>query len=258
MTERWLPCPYTADYPFDAARVRAQWQQLHAVDAEPEPTQDTLLEAWAHFHSGRFAQAVETGLAAGVDGWSVVNRATAAYAALLEPSETRRLELYRAVHLQAVTHAAQRPLLPNAWYWQGYALAHYAQGIHVARALAQGLGPQVRAALQASLALDPLHAYARVALGAFEAAVIDKVGPLLGALTYGATAASALKHLRRALELAPDSPAVLMECGNALQVLEAPTHLAEATALHEKVTRLQARDAVERLWIELARASLEL
>ena len=29
----WLPCPFAADYRFDADQVRAQWAALHAVDA---------------------------------------------------------------------------------------------------------------------------------------------------------------------------------------------------------------------------------
>lgn len=249
----WLPCPYSDEYAFDVARVRAEWPRLHTVDAEPLPEDDDLLAAWALFHSGHFEQAAEAGLGAGVPGWSVVNRATAAYAMLLEPQEKVRLELFRRVHLQATAQAAQRPDLANAWYWQGYALARYAEGIHVARALAQGLGAQVRAALEATLALDARHAYAHVALGTFQAAVIDKVGPLVGALTYGAQADAALGHLRQALQLAPDSPAVLLECGNALRMLGEADKLAEAKALHEQAAQIKARDAVERLWIELAR-----
>lgn len=254
----WLPCPFTADYRFDADRVRSQWPALHAVDDEPMPDSDALLQAWALFHSGQFEQATEAGLALGIDGLSVANRATAAYAALVEPHEQMRIELFRRVHARACAHAAQRPQQPSAWYWQGYALARYANGIHVARALAQGLGTQVRTALETALALDPQHAYAHVALGTFQAAVIDKVGPLVGAMTYGAHAATVLDHLNQAQRRAPDSPAVLHECASALLLLEGEARLDEATRLLERAAQLTARDAVERLWVELARARLTL
>ena len=254
----WLPCPYAADYRFDIGHVRALWPALHAVDAEPTPHSDALWHAWALFHSGQFEQATDAGLAVGVEGLAVANRATAAYAALVEPQETVRIELFKRVHARALQHAAQRPDQPNAWYWQGYALAQYAQGIHVARALAQGLGTQVRAALEATLALDPNHAYAHVALATFQASVIDKVGPLVGAMTYGAHAAAVHRHLDHAQRLAPDSPAVLHECANALLLLEGEARLAEATRLLEHAAQLTARDAVERLWVELARARLTL
>ena len=254
----WLPCPFAADYRFDAERVRQQWSVLHAVDAEPLPDSEGLLQAWALFHSGQFEQATAAGLAVGLEGFSIANRATVAYAALVEPHEKTRIELFKRVHERACAHAAQCPGDASAWYWQGYALARYAEGIHVARALAQGLGTQVRQALEATLALNPRHAYAHVALGTFQAAVIDKVGALVAAMNYGALAATALEHLREAQRLAPDSAAVLHECAGALLLLEGEARLDEATRLQERAAQLPARDAIERLWVELARTRLEL
>ena len=249
----WTPCPFAADYRFDADAVRAQWADLHRADGEPLPNDAALQAGWALLHGGRFEQAAAAGLGAGVEGLSLVNHATAVQATLLEPQERRRLDLFKDVHARACAHAALRPRAANAWYWQGYALARYAEGIHVARALAQGLGTQVRHALETALALAPAHAGAHAALGGFQAAVIDKVGPLVAAITYGARADSALAHLREAELLAPDSPAVLQECASALLRLEGEARLAEATRLHERAAQLTARDAVERLWIELAR-----
>ena len=254
----WLPCPFADEYRFDADQVRAQWSLLHAVDAEPLPDSDALLEAWALFHSGRFEQASAAGLAHGYDGFAVANQATAAHAALVEPHEKTRIDLFRRVHARACAHVVQRPREAGAWYWQGYALARYAECIHVARALAQGLGTQVRQALETALALNPRHALAHVALGTFQAAVIDKVGPLVAAMSYGALAEAALGHLREAQRLAPDSAAVLYECGAALVLLEGEARLEEAARLQQRATERPARDAVERLWVELARTSLAL
>ena len=61
-----------------------------------------------------------------------------------------------------------------------YALGRYSPGISVAKALAQGLGSKVKHALETTLKLQPKHADAHIALGAFHAEVIDKVGKLLG------------------------------------------------------------------------------
>ena len=252
----WPTCPVAADYRFDADAVRAQWAELHRADGEPLPPDAALQAGWALLHSGRFEQAAAAGLGAGLEGLSLVNHAVAVQATLVEPQERRRLELFKDVHARACAHAALRPRAANAWYWQGYALARYAEGIHVARALAQGLGTQVRHALERALALAPEHAGAHAALGAFQAAVIDKVGALVAAMTYGARADSALAHLREAERLAPDSPAVLLACANALVRLDGEARLPEATRLQERAAHLTARDAVERLWIELARLDL--
>ena len=255
----WLPCPHAGDYAFlDADEVRAQWPRLHALDAEPLPRGEAALAAWALLHAGQFERAEAAGLAAGVEGLSVANRAATAHATLVEPGEKARLALLQRVHLRGRQHAALAPLHPNAWFWQGYALARYAQGIHVARALAQGLGTQVRAALEMTLMLAPGHALAHAALGLFHAEVIDKVGPLVGAMTYGARAETALHHLREAGRLAPDSAAVMIARANAVVMLEGEARLAEAARLQEQAAAVTARDAVERLWVELARANLAL
>jgi tetratricopeptide (TPR) repeat protein len=254
----WLPCPHAADHRFDVAQVRAQWPRLHALDAEPLPDDERVLQAWALFHGGQFEAAEATGVQAGGAGLSAANRATAAYATLIEPHEKVRMDLYQRVHARALVQVSLRPADANGWYWLGYALAHYAQGIHVARALAQGMGGQIRSALETALQLAPGHAFAHVALGSFHAQVIDKVGPLVAAMTYGARADAALTHLREAQRLAPDSAAVLMELAAALVLLDGEARLAEATRLQEQAAQLSARDAAERLWVELARTSLSL
>ncbi len=252
----WLPCPYAADYAFDADSVRAQWPHLHALDAEPLPEDDAVLAAWVLFHNGHFELAEAAGLAAGVAGLAVANRATAAHATLVEPHEKARLELYLRIHARARQHATERPREASAWYWQGRALARHAQGIHVARALAQGIGRQVRQALEAALTLAPGHALAHAALGGFHAEVIDKVGPLVGAMAYEVHADVALRHLREAHRLAPDSAAVLLEYAGALLMLDGEARLDEAARLQEQAANLSARDAAERLWVELARTDI--
>ncbi|MDR2153463.1 MAG: hypothetical protein LBE78_00335 [Burkholderiaceae bacterium] len=254
----WLPCPHAADYPIDAEQVRAGWTRLHALDAEPLPQNPAVLDAWALFHSGQFEAAEIAGIQIGAAGAAVANRAAAAYATLIEPGEKARLDLYHRIHARALAHVSVRPREASGWYWLGYALTRHAQGIHVARALAQGIGAQIRTALQTALQLAPTHVFAHAVLGSFQAEIIDKVGPLVAAMTYDARADSALSHLRRARHLAPDSAAVLMDFAAALIMLDGPESQPEATRLQEQAAQVQPRDAAERLWVELARASLVL
>lgn len=234
------------------------WPRLHALDCEPLPANPALQQAWILFHTGRFEHAETAALAAGRAGISLANRAAAAHATLVEPGEKARLELFQRIHARASAHAAEEPDNPNAWFWQAYALMRYSQAIHVARALAQGLGSRVRTALEKTLELAPQHVYGHLALGAFHAEVIDKVGPYIGAMTYGARAESAMHHFREALRLAPDSAAVLVEYADALITLEGEERLPEAARLYEQAAQVTPRDAVEQLWAELAQAGLAL
>ena len=183
---KWTAFPHAGEYIFDAAKVRRNWSRLHAGDGEPLPKEPAVLEAWALFHSGAFHQAALAGLKAGVPGYTVTNKATCIHANYLEKKEKQRLDLYMEVASRAEAQQLVEPDNANAWYWQAYALGRYSQGISVAKALALGLGSKVKEALERTIALSPQHADAHIALGAFHAEVIDKVGSLIGGMTYGA------------------------------------------------------------------------
>ena len=74
---KWIPFPHAGEFDYTPASLKKQWARLHAGDAEPLPKDAAVLQAWAHYHNGNFQQAAEEGLAAGGDGITVANKATA-------------------------------------------------------------------------------------------------------------------------------------------------------------------------------------
>jgi len=255
--EPWTPLPY-ADVPrYDAHTVQLQWRRLHAGHPLPPPAREhPLTDGWALYHSGEFERAAALGLLHGPDGLLLANQATAIYANYLEPREAVRLSMFRQVIERAGAQASAEPDNCQALYWQAYALGRYSQGISVARALAQGLGSKLKGALERVIELRPDHADAHIALAAFHAEVIDKVGALVGRMTYGVRAEVSVELFERGLELHPHSPSALMEYGRALLMLHGDARMGEATQLYEKAAALEPVDAKERLDVELARAGL--
>ena len=253
----WTAFPRLGEYQHDAASVTREWARLHAGDAEPLPTDPKVLAAWVLFHNGAFQEAVEAGLEAGGAGVTVANKAACIYANYLEPKEKNRLDLFLEAAQRAELQAAAEPENPNAWYWQAYVLGRYSQGISVAKALAQGLGSKVKEALERTIQLQPRHADAHIGLGAFHAEVIDKVGSLIGGMTYGAKKEVGLKLFEQALRIHPQSPIGLIEYANGLVMLEGDSKLREATRLYQKAAALEPLDAMERLDVELARSELQ-
>ena len=126
----------------------------------------------------------------------------------------------------------------------------------MAKALAQGLGGKVKGALETTIKLAPKHADAHIALGAFHAEVIDKVGKLLGK-TQGADAATGLKMYKEALKLNPTSAIAMVEYANGLVMLEGDKKMKEAEALYADAAACEPKDAMERLDVEMAKAELE-
>ena len=254
---KWTAFPHTGDYAFDAASLKKHWARLHTGDAEPLPKDADVLKAWILFHNGEFQKAAEAGLKTGGDGITVANKATSIYATYLEPKEKTKLDLFMEVAAQAQAQAEAQPHNANAWYWHAYALGRYSQGISVAKALAQGLGSKVKESLEKAIKLSPQHADARIALGAFHAEVIDKVGSLIGGMTYGAKKDTGLKLFQEALKLNPGSAIAMIEYANALVMLEGDKKMQDATKLYEQAATCTPADALERLDVELAKAELE-
>jgi tetratricopeptide (TPR) repeat protein len=254
---KWTAFPYDdADYSLDAAALKKQWTRLHAGDAEPLPTDDKVLAAWALFHAGEFQKAYDAGLKAGGAGITVANKAQAIYANYLEKSEKTKLAMFQEVAERAEAQAAEDPKNANAHYLMAYALGRYSQGISVAKALAQGLGAKVKTALETAIKLAPKHADAHIALGAFHAEVIDKVGKLLGK-TQGADTATGLKMYQQALKLNPGSAIAMVEYANGLVMLEGDKRMKEAEKLYAEAAACEPADAMERLDVEMAKAELE-
>ncbi len=253
---KWTAFPQIGEYEFDAASLKRNWVRLHTGDAEPLPVQGDVIEAWVLFHNGDFQKCVQAGLKVGGVGTTVANKATCIYANYLEKKEKTRLDLFMEVVQRAESQIAIDPKNPNAHYWLAYALGRYSQGISVAKALAQGLGGKVKTALETTIKLQPRHADAHIALGAFHAEVIDKVGSLIGGMTYGAKKDTGLKLFHEAIKLNPGSAICLIEYANALVMLEGDKKMKEATRLYEQAVALKPADAMERLNVELAKAEL--
>jgi len=256
--EPWTPFPWSDVPRYDARSVAAHWPRLHAGHELPVPPDTSpLAEGWALYHSGEFERAAAIGLLNGAEGMALANQATAIYANYLEPREAVRLAMFRQVIERAGTQVAAEPENCQALYWQSYALGRYSQGISVARALAQGLGSKLKGALERVIELQPRHADAHLALASFHAEVIDKVGALVGRMTYGVRAETSIDLFERGLELHPHSAAGMMEFARALLMLHGESLLGDATRLYERAAALKPADARERLDVELARAGLK-
>ncbi|MDO8771555.1 MAG: hypothetical protein Q7K57_23170 [Burkholderiaceae bacterium] len=252
----WTPFPYAGDYAFDADNVKKDWARLHAGDAEPLPKDASILEAWTLYHAGEFQKAAELGLKLGGAGITAANKATCIYANYLEAKESTKLALFMEVAERAEKQAREDPGNANAYYLQAYALGRYSQGISVAKALAQGLGGKVKEALEIAIKLQPRHADAHIALGAFHAEVIDKVGSLIGSMTYGVKKDTSFKLFQEALKLNLGSAIAMIEHANSMVMLEGDKRMKEATKLYEAAANCKAIDAMERLDVEMAKAEL--
>jgi len=256
--KKWQPFPHdTADFDYAGAALKKSWKELHRGDQEPWPGSPELQEAWRCFHRGDFQQAVERADAFGLEGHAVANKASGIYATYLEPDSKRQIDCFKSAIERAESAIEAFPEDPNSHYFHAFNLGRYSQSISVVKALRQGVGGKILRSLKRTLELQPLHAEAHTALGMYHAEIIDKVGKLMGGMTYGASESEALKHLRHALELTPRAPIARIEYANGLYLLYGDARLDEVSELYVAAAETRPLDAMEKLDVEAALAELE-
>ena len=254
----WKKFPHVdKTFIYAGAALKKNWERLHCGDREPYPANPAVQEAWRLYHQGDFHAACEAGLAAGLDGYNAANKAAMIYATYLEDDDKRKLEIFQAISARCDELQRAQPKNVNGHYFQAYALGRYSQGISVLKALTDGLGGRIKSALEATLRLEPKHAEAHSALGAYHAEVVDKMGAMVAKLTYGATREIAVKHFETALKLLPDSAIARIEYANALVLLFGDKRMDDAIDLYEKAAAAAPAEAMEKLDVELAKSELE-
>lgn len=278
---RWKAFPYAdAPYDYSGARLAKSWARLHRGDCEPLPdaallrklaaahpqlqpsfpwdkAAETLADAWRAYHRGDFGQAVQLGLGLGLIGYNVANKATNIYATYLETGAKMKLALFEEAARRAEELLGSDDSLANAWYLHAQALGRFAQGLSVTQALAQGLGGKIKASLERAIALERHHADAHIALGAYHAEVINKIGTFVGGLTYGASSGAGVKHFETALKLNPHSAIARIEYANGLIMMFGEAKRRQAAALYAEAAACEPADAMERLDVERAKAGLK-
>lgn len=251
-TKKWAKFPHDQKaITFSTEALKKQWADLHKGDCEPLPKEEGTLEAWRQFHAGNFQAAAEHGLNS-----TVGIKATAIYATYFESKEAAKLALYQEAMAAAEALMANEPKNPNAFYQYAYSAGRYSQGISIVKALSQGYGGKIKKALETCLKLDPKHAEAHTAMGAYHAEIIDKVGGMVGKLTYGTSKDVGLEHFEKAIKLNSNSPIAHIEYANGLMMLFGNKKVDEASALYEKAAGFKGRDAMEVLDIVLAKEEL--
>ena len=256
MAWKKFPKPEKA-FQYAGAALKKNWSRLHRGDCEPFPDGAEVQAAWRSYHAGDFGKAVELGLSLGMAGYAVANKAVTVYASYLESDDKQKRSLLLAAAQRCEEQQRAMPDYVNGWYLHAYALGRYSQSISVVKALTEGLGGKIKQSLTQAIALEPKHADAHIALGAYHAEVIDKVGALVGGLTYGAKKHIGVEHFETALKLNPESAIARIEFANGLAMMFGNSRLKDAERYYAEAAACTPADAMEWLDIEMAKAELD-
>jgi tetratricopeptide (TPR) repeat protein len=281
MAIKWAAFPHDAKgFAYAGDALKKAWPKLHAGDCEPFPDAkhaatlikaagkaapkldadalaSALQDAWRAFHHGDFKAAFEAGEKLGPIGASVAVKAIGIHATYLVDGDAEKLKRFEQAAKLAESAVKALPGEANSHYRLAFALGRYSQGLSIVKALKEGIATKVRAALDTTLELAPKHAEAHTAMAVYHAEIVNKIGAMIGGLTYGAKPAEAEKHIKTALKLTPDSPIAHIEHGNVLMLLHGDKKEDDAAAAYEKAAKIKPVDAMEALDAAYAREQIE-
>jgi len=257
-----LPDDFTFDY--NQEQLAEVWDNLHAGDQYAYPLsvegydEDILAaqaQAWLLYHNGDYQGAAEMALDLKEHGAVVLAKSVAAYCDYLCEDEDEALKLLSDSIEICEDAASKLSECANVQFVNALLMGRYSQRISITKALSQGLGGKIKNHLETTLELEPNHAEAHTAMGLYHAEIIDKIGAMIGGLTYGAKKPIAMKHFKKSIELTPDTPITSIEYANGLVLLSGDEDL--VSELYKKASNCEALDALQCCDISFANDQIE-
>ena len=259
----WTTLPDDFKFDYSQQQLLDVWETVHAGDQEIHPLDyegdEELLNAqagaWLHYHNGDYQKAAQIALELGEDGSVILAKSVAAYCDYLCESEDEALDLLKSSMKICENAAENQTDYANAQFVCALIMGRYSQRISITKALSQGLGGKIKSYLEATLTLEPNHAEAHTAMGLYHAEIIDKVGAMLGGLTYGAKKPIALKHFETTMELTPNTAIAAIEYANGLVLLKGSA--SKISELFNHAASCEAFDALQNCDVNFANEQLE-
>ncbi len=261
--EKWQPLPPEFQFNYKQQELQEIWQQVHAGDQEIHPLDyegdeaslQAQADAWLHYHNGDFQKAAQMAVELGDEGSVILAKSVAAYCDYLCEDEDEALALLQDCMEVCEKAAEVQTDYANAQFVCALIIGRYSQRISITKALSQGLGGKIKGYLEKTLELEENHAEAHTAMGLYHAEIIDKVGAMLGGLTYGAKKPIAVKHFETSMQLTPNTAITAIEYANGLTLLKGKS--SQISELLEHASQCQALDALQNCDVNYANEQLE-
>ena len=262
MPEKYPIFDYSGD------RLRKHWDDLHLRDGLPWPDEQFVIrqsgpevpedpaeatrrlqDGWRHFHEGRFLEACRIGEAVGPAGGFLASQACLAI--VLHRVDDKDIQAEWLRDLAARMEKRLDRTFMDTTYWEkaGLALVYgeYSRRISALQARREGIPERILELVESAIEENPRLPAALGVLGAYHAEVVDRIGGVLGRVTYGASRDDAERYFEKALEADPGIIQLRVEYARALLVLHGDDREADAMAQLEKVIAAEPIDALDLL-----------
>ena len=205
----------------------------------------TIDEAKAAYAQGRFAEAARISESLGTSqGFALSAESLSVHANYIAKEGEKKELLERAVTL-ARKAVLSDPKNADAHLQLARAIGRRAETVGVFEAA--GEAEKIRESTENALRINPKLASAHLSLGRWHSELVGAMGSFMARTVYGARKKDAIASFERALVLAPNEKAVLLQYALGLMALDDFKYQEKARDLLMRSIKLPAKDAYERI-----------
>lgn len=207
-----------------AAQPNAHPAVKAILEGDFRPLAEAIQQAWRLHYEGKYEASYKLGVQLGVAGSVPAIYSKLMYTTFMVHSSAEKLTLFREVAEKSEDSLQLTPDYDFGTFGLLYARVRILEQLGTSAALATGFLGSTQKSLKKLTERNPINSLYPTTLGGIQAGVVERVGSLIGRVTYGATEGRTIKHFQQALDLQENLPVIYNEFIVALSRINPKKH----------------------------------
>lgn len=217
------------------------------LEHDPKPLAAAIQQAWRYHYEGKFQQSYELGMQLGAAGSTPAIYSKLMYSNFMLHSAAEKLESFNALATLAEEFLSLTPGYDFGEFGLVYAHVRILEHLKTSAALGTGFLGSTQKTLRQFTARHPENSLYPTTLGGVRAGVVERVGSMVGRISYGATEKNTIASFQQALAIEDRLPVIYNEFIVALSRINPKKHQQLIEDLSQTCLGLTAYSAEEAL-----------
>lgn len=175
------------------------------------PLAEAAQQAWRFHYEGKYEQSYQLGMQLGAAGTVPAIYSKLMYATFMVNTSAEKLALFREIADEAEQSLQLTPGYDFGEFGLLYARVRILERLGTTASLATGFLGSTQKSLKELSQRHPTNSLYPTTFAGIQAGVVERVGSLIGRITYGATESRTLEGFQEALELQANLPVIYNE-----------------------------------------------
>ncbi len=194
------------------------------LDDNVTPLAEAIQQTWRLHYEGKFEQSYNLGMQLGPAGSVPAIYSKLMYATFMVKSSAEKLTIFREIADEAESSLQLTPSYDFGEFGLLYARVRILERLGTTASLATGFLGSTQKSLKELSSRHPTNSLYPTTYAGIQAGVVERVGSLIGRVTYGATETRTLEGFKQALELQANLPVIYNEFIVALSRINPKKH----------------------------------